>query len=143
MKIKSVNQRDFGRLENMEFSNSDIENIVDDELLINVHCCGISFADILAAEGKYQDTPPLPFTPGLEVSGVVESVGSAVKGFNIGDEVIALSKWGGFSEKVKVKESFAINKLKGMSFDIAACMTINYGTSYYALVERAKIKEND
>ena len=143
MKIKSVNQRDFGRLENMEFSNSDIENIVDDELLINVHCCGISFADILAAEGKYPDTPPLPFTPGLEVSGVVESVGSAVKGFNIGDEVIALSKWGGFSEKVKVKESFAINKLKGMSFDIAACMTINYGTSYYALVERAKIKEND
>ena len=143
MKIKSVNQQDFGPLENLKFSISDIDDIQDDELLINVYCCGISFADILAAEGKYQDTPPLPFTPGLEVSGVVESVGSAVKKFQIGDEVIALVKWGGFSEKVKAKENFVIKKSKEMSFDTAACMTINYGTSYYALVERAKIKQND
>jgi len=143
MKIKSVNQQDFGSLENLKFSISDIDDIQDDELLINVYCCGISFADILAAEGKYQDTPPLPFTPGLEVSGVVESVGSAVKEFHIGDEVIALVKWGGFSEKVKAKENFVIKKSKEMSFDTAACMTINYGTSYYALVERAKIKQND
>jgi len=143
MKIKSVNQQDFGSLENLNFSINDIDDIQDDELLINVYCCGISFADILAAEGKYQDTPPLPFTPGLEVSGVVESVGSAVKEFSIGDEVIALVKWGGFSEKVKAKENFVIKKSKGMSFDTAACMTINYGTSYYALVERAKIKQND
>ena len=143
MKIKSVNQQDFGSLENLKFSISDIDDIQDDELLINVYCCGISFADILASEGKYQDTPPLPFTPGLEVSGVVESVGSAVEEFHIGDEVIALVKWGGFSEKVKAKENFVIKKSKGMSFDTAACMTINYGTSYYALVERAKIKQND
>ena len=143
MKVKSVNQQDFGSLENLKFSISDIDDIQDDELLINVYCCGISFADILAAEGKYQDTPPLPFTPGLEVSGVVESVGSAVKEFHIGDEVIALVKWGGFSEKVKAKENFVIKKSKGMSFDTAACMIINYGTSYYALVERAKIKQND
>lgn len=143
MKVKSVNQQDFGSLENLKFSISDIDDIQDDELLINVYCCGISFADILAAEGKYQDTPPLPFTPGLEVSGVVESVGSAVKEFQIGDEVIALVKWGGFSEKVKAKENFVIKKSKEMSFDTAACMTINYGTSYYALVERAKIKQND
>lgn len=143
MKVKSVNQQDFGSLENLKFSISDIDDIQDDELLINVYCCGISFADILAAEGKYQDTPPLPFTPGLEVSGVVESVGSAVKEFQIGDEVIALVKWGGFSEKVKAKENFVIRKSKEMSFDTAACMTINYGTSYYALVERAKIKQND
>ena len=143
MKIKSVNQQDFGSLENLKFSISDIDDIQDDELLINVYCCGISFADILAAEGKYQDTPPLPFTPGLEVSGVVESVGSAVQEFHIGDEVIALVKWGGFSEKVKAKENFVIKKSKEMSFDTAACMTINYGTSYYALVERAKIKQND
>ena len=116
MKVKSVNQQDFGPLENLKFSISDIDDIQDDELLINVYCCGISFADILAAEGKYQDTPPLPFTPGLEISGVILDIGSKVKNFRIGDEVIALSKWGGFADKVIINENFVVSKLKKMPF---------------------------
>ena len=118
-------------------------SLKENDILIEVYCCGISFADILAVEGKYQDTPPLPFTPGLEISGVILDIGSKVKNFRIGDEVIALSKWGGFADKVIINENFVVSKLKKMPFDLAACMTINYGTSYYALIERAKIKPKD
>jgi len=143
MKINLVKQNDFNSIESLEFSEHEIDNLSENELLINVHCCGISFADILACEGKYQDTPPLPFTPGLEVSGIVEAIGSNVKDFKVNDEVVALCNWGGFSEKVKVDSKFVVNKLKKMPFDLAACMTINYGTSYYALIDRAKIKPGD
>ena len=143
MKTNLVKQDKFGSLDYLEFSSIELGKLSDDEILIEVYCCGISFADILAAEGKYQDTPNLPFTPGLEVSGVVHQVGRNVKDFKLGDEVVALSKWGGFSEQVRVNKSFVIKKLKEMPFDIAACMTINYGTSYYALIERARIKAND
>ena len=143
MKINVVQQNDFNSIESLRLSEYELLDLLDDEILINVYCCGISFADILACEGKYQDAPGLPFTPGLEVSGVVEDVGKNVKNYNRGDEVIALCNWGGFSEKVKVNSKFVVNKSKKMAFDIAACMTINYGTSYYALIDRAKINKSN
>ena len=143
MKINLVKQDSFSSIDNLIFTTDDIQDLSDNEVLIDVYCCGISFADILAAEGKYQDAPSLPFTPGLEVSGIVQSVGGKVENLRIGDEVIALCNWGGFSEKVKVKSNFIIKKSSKMPFDIAACMTINYGTSYYALINRARIKSGD
>ena len=143
MKINLIKQNNFGSLKNLELSTSTLSSLKENDILIEVYCCGISFADVLAVEGKYQDTPPLPFTPGLEISGVILDIGSKVKNFRVGDEVIALSKWGGFADKVIINENFVVSKLKKMPFDLAACMTINYGTSYYALIERAKIKPKD
>ena len=55
-----------------------------DEVCIAVHFAGINFADTLMRLGFYQPRPPFPFTPGYEVSGVVHSIGSNVKGFEIG-----------------------------------------------------------
>ena len=143
MKVTLIKLEEFGSLNNLSLSVSKLSSLHENEVLIKVFCCGISFADVLVVEGKYQDTPSLPFTPGLEISGIVESVGKKVTNYKVGDEVIGLSKWGGFADKVIVDEKFIIKKPKKMSFDLAACMTINYGTSYYALVERAKIKPTD
>ena len=74
--------------------------------------------------------------------GSIFIVGEKVNNFQIGDEVVALTNWGGFSEFVKVNSKFVEIKSKEMPFDVAASMTVNYGTSYHALVERAKIQSN-
>ena len=54
---------------------------------LRIAACGLNFADLLMMQGRYQDTPPLPFTLGLEVSGTVEHVGDGVTGFAPGDRV--------------------------------------------------------
>ena len=139
MKNYAVQLNQFGSLDNLSFERFDFPKINDEEVIISVYCCGISFADILVVEGKYQDTPVIPFVPGVEVSGVVTKVGKKVKGLKVGDEVMALTSWGGFSEFVKVNYKFVEKKSKEMLFDLAATMIVNYGTSFYALVERAHI----
>ena len=141
--MKSINIKEFGSLDNLVFGSYHEPILGEEEVLIEVYCAGVSFADILVVEGKYQDTPELPFVPGLEVSGMIKKIGNNVKHLKIGDEVVALTKWGGFSELVCVNTSFVYKKSDNMDFDVAACMTINYGTSYHALVERARIKKDD
>ena len=140
MKNFAIQLEKFGSIENLSLQEVPVPIPEDDEVLVKVYCTGISFADILIVEGKYQDTPKLPFIPGLEVSGIIQEVGNNVKNFKVGDEVVGLSSWGGFSEFVKLNSRFIVKNRRDMSFEIAGSMTINYGTSYYALVERAKIR---
>jgi len=142
LKNHAVLLNQFGSLDNLSLGEFNVPKTNDNDVVIEVYCSGISFADILVVEGKYQDNPPTPFVPGVEVSGVVIEIGKKVNNFQIGDEVIALTNWGGFSEVVKVNSKFVEIKSKNMPFDVAACMTVNYGTSYHALVERAKMEPN-
>ena len=119
IKNRKIIQKEFGSIDNLTIASSDIPKIGKDEILIEVYCAGISFADILAYEGNYQDSPPLPFVAGLEVSGVVKSVGSDVKNFELDNEVIALTKWGGFSEYVSVNHNFVLKKSKKINHDLS------------------------
>ena len=82
MKNYAVQLSKFGSLDNLNFEQFDFPKIDDEEIIISVHCCGISFADILVVEGKYQDNPAIPFVPGVEVSGVVMEVGKKIKDLN-------------------------------------------------------------
>ena len=88
IKNRKIIQKEFGSIDNLTIASSDIPEIGKDEILIEVYCAGISFADILAYEGNYQDSPPLPFVAGLEVSGVVKSVGSDVKNFELDNDCL-------------------------------------------------------
>ena len=62
----------------------------DNGVLIRVQAAGISFATSLVVQGKYQRKPPLPFTPGTEVAGIVEQAGPEAKRFKPGDRVCAV-----------------------------------------------------
>jgi NADPH:quinone reductase len=115
----------------------------EDDVIIKVKSCGVNFPDLLQVQGKYQFKPPLPFAPGGEIAGIVSSVGSDVVNFKIGDKVTALTGYGGFSSYVRAKEYQILKMPSGLSFEQASAFTMTYGTTYYALKDRAQLKEGE
>jgi len=113
------------------------------QVLVKVKACGINFPDTLIIQGLYQYKPELPFSPGSDVAGIVESVGDKVTQFKPGDEVVAMTGWGGFAEKAAVDVNTCFPKPPGMSMVNAASFLMAYGTSYYALKQRGQLKEGD
>ncbi len=109
-----------------------------DEVVLKVESCGLKFPDRLQIQGGYQVKPPLPFTPGGEMAGTVAAVGSDVSDIAVGDRILSMGM-GGLAEfaRAKATECFAIPD--AMSFDQAACLLTNYGTTVFALENRAKL----
>ena len=113
------------------------------EVVIEVKAVGINFPDTLIIEDKYQFKPQRPFAPGAEVAGVVEAVGEGVKGVLKGDRVIAVPGWGGLVERLAVPAASVIKIPDGMDFQTAAALIMTYGTSYYALKDRAQLQPGE
>lgn len=116
----------------------------DLEVLIQVEAASLNFFDILLCLGKYQEKPPLPFTFGSEISGIV--IQARENGpFKKGQRVIAMPKLptGGLAEYVSVSEDDVYPIPDSMPWSEAAAMSITYRTSFYALFNRAQIKEGE
>ncbi|MBB5661725.1 NADPH:quinone oxidoreductase family protein [Brevundimonas halotolerans] len=113
------------------------------EVVIEVRAVGINFPDTLIIEDKYQFRPQRPFAPGAEVAGVVEAIGEGVKGIHKGDRVIAVPGWGGLVERIAVPAASVIPIPREMDFETAAALIMTYGTSYYALKDRAKLQAGE
>lgn len=115
----------------------------DKDVIVEVKASAINFPDTLIIQGKYQFKPPLPFTPGSDIAGVISKVGSQVKHLKVGDEVFGFVAYGGFAEQVKVNSKQVFPKLPGMDFSTASSFMMAYGTSYHALKDRAQIKAGE
>lgn len=113
------------------------------QVLIDVKACGVNYPDVLIIEDKYQFKPPRPFAPGGEVSGVIAAVGEGVTRFKVGDRVLASTGWGGYAEKLALEEARCTHIPDTMPFDEAAAFVLTYGTSYYALKDRAHLKPGE
>ena len=92
------------------------------EVRIEVHACGINFADVLIVQGKYQAKPPLPFVPGGEVAGVVSEVGSDVSNVEAGQRVLGMSSQGGFAEEVVIDCRRVLAIPDSMDLEMAAAV---------------------
>lgn len=113
------------------------------EVVIAVKAVGINFPDTLIIEDRYQFKPERPFAPGAEVAGVVQAVGERVTRPAVGDRVIAVPGWGGLVEKLKVDARGVIPIPDDMDFETAAGLVMTYGTSLYALKDRAALKTGE
>ena len=113
------------------------------QVVVGVKACGVNFPDTLIIEGKYQFKPAFPFSPGGEVAGMVKQVGEGVKGVNVGDRVIAFTGWGGFAEEVLADAKTLIPIPEQMDFATASAFVMVYGTSHYALKDRAKLQPGE
>lgn len=113
------------------------------EALIEVEAAGVNFPDLLIVQGLYQFKPELPFAPGGEGAGTVLAVGADVRSFAPGDEVTFIEPFGAFQEQVVVRAERLVRKPPFMSFEEAAAFTLTYGTSYYALKQRARLQPGE
>ncbi|HUD92699.1 NADPH:quinone oxidoreductase family protein [Sphingobium sp.] len=113
------------------------------QLLIRVEAVSLGYADVLAAAGGYQVTPPLPFVPGTEASGIVVASGPNVRGPVVRDKVV-VSRFGGcLADHVLAAEREVSPMPASMSFEQAASYRSNYATALHALKDRAKIQEGE
>ena len=113
------------------------------EIVIDVKAAGLNYPDNLIVQGLYQFRPERPFSPGHEGAGIVSSVGEGVKTHKVGDNVAFFKGFGAFAEKIVLPEALAFSIPDNFPHPVAAGVFMVYGTSYHALVQRAKITKND
>ncbi len=141
--MKALLCKNYGNSQNLVFQNIEDPQISDKQVLISVKACGVNFPDNLMIQGKYQFKPSFPFAPGGEVSGIIIAIGKKVTHFSIGARVLALCGWGGFAEQVAVDENRVFHIPDQIDMITAAGTLYNYGTSYYALKQKAAIKPGE
>jgi NADPH2:quinone reductase len=113
------------------------------EVLIRVHSAALNFPDVLMIGGNYQVKPPLPFTPGFELSGTVEVAGPNVGSFSAGARVIAQCDMGAFAEYA-VAPAHSVHLLPaGLDDDQAAAFPLVYQTSYFGLIYRGQLARGE
>ena len=116
-----------------------------DEVQIDVAAAGVNFADIAVRQGLYSSAKKFvgwPITPGFEVSGIVSSIGSQVKDFKVGDRVLAVTFFGGYSSRVNVKAAYVHSVPRHLSFTEAASIPAVFMTAYYAIHWLARVHPN-
>lgn len=114
----------------------------ENEVLVRIHAAAVNPIDLKKAAGAFKDFMPLPFpwTPGVDFSGTVESVGTAVKNFTIGDEVYGEKMEGGtYAEYIAVDQQFIALKPHTLNFTEAASVPVAAETAWQVLFQHAKI----
>ena len=141
--MKAIVCKDWGPADSLELQ--DLPDLVPGpgQVAVDVRAAGVNFPDVLTVQGKYQVKPPLPFTPGNEFAGVVRAVGDDVRGFAVGDRVIGFTQTGAFAEQALAPAAVLMPMPPGMDFDTAAAITLTYGTSHHAVVDRGQLNAGE
>lgn len=112
----------------------------ENEILVKVKAFGLNRADILQREGKYPPPAGKSQLLGLEMSGIVEEVGSRVFKWKKGDKVFGLLPGGGYAEHAVIHEDMAMEIPSKLTFEMAAAIPEVFLTAFQALVWLAKLK---
>jgi NADPH2:quinone reductase len=141
--MKAVLCKAYGPPESLVFEDVPSPEPKPGEVVVSVKAASVNFPDVLIIENKYQVKPPLPFSPGSELSGVVKSVGAGVTRYRAGDSVIAVTGYGAFAEEVAVEAGRLIPLPPGMDFTSGAAFGLTYATSDFALRDRGALKAGE
>jgi NADPH2:quinone reductase len=143
MAMKAVVCKQYGPPESLVYEELPSPKPGAGEVVISVKAASVNFPDVLIIQNKYQFKPPLPFSPGSELAGVVKEVGSGVSGFRPGDRVMAFTTYGAFAEEVKTEAARLLPLPEKMDFVTGAAFVLTYGTSDHALRDRAALKAGE
>jgi NADPH:quinone reductase len=113
------------------------------EAVVRVKAAALNFLDTLAVRGKYQFKPPMPFSPASEFAGVVDSIGAGVTGVKVGDRVFGSAGHGAAREKMLLKAATLMPIPAGVSDEVAAGVTVTYGTGLHGLKDRGQLKAGE
>jgi NADPH2:quinone reductase len=141
--MKALQCVELGGPDKLKINEVDSPSVIPGHVVIDVKSGSINFPDVLMIQGLYQFQPPLPFTPGGESAGIVSEVGEDVTKFKVGDKVFAMTGTGAFAEKILAHEASCMLIPDSMDYDSAAALSMTYGTSLYALKQRANIQPGE
>ena len=141
--MKAVLVKEYDRPEQYLIEDVPPRHAARGEVVIAVRACGVNFLDGLMMQGRYQTKPPLPMTPGAEVSGVIKEVGEGVAGLEVGMRVLAVTVYGGYAEEIAVSAAKVFPLPESMDFTTGAAFPIVYATSHHALKDRAQLKSGE
>lgn len=143
--MKAIMCHQYGSIENLSIENCAAPDRVPGQARIGVRAASMSFADTLKVQGLYQVKTPLPFIPGTEAAGEILEVDPAHPDLRVGDRVVCIMthSGGGWAEESVMDADRVLKIPAEMSFEEAACFPSAYGTSYYALKQRAGLLENE
>lgn len=141
--MRAILCKEFGPPKNLVLEQLPSVEPSKGQVVIGVKTCSLNFPDTLIIEGKYQFKPDMPFSPGSDVAGVVVKVGEGVTNLKGGDRVLAPLGWGGLTEEVAVDANKIFPIPDSLDFSTAAAFMMTYGTSYYALKDRAKLQKGE
>jgi len=141
--MKAVLCKQYGPPESLAFEDLPSPRPGPGEAVVSVKAASVNFPDVLIIQNKYQFKPPLPFSPGSELAGVVKEVGEGVAGFRPGDKVIAFTTYGAFAEEVKTEAARLLPMPQGMDFPSAAAFLLTYATSDHALRDRGALRPGE
>ena len=141
--MKAILCTRFGAPDELELADIAPPQAGPGEAVVRVHAAALNFFDTLIVAGKYQHKPPFPFSPAAEFAGTVESVGPNVAEIAPGDRVMGYMGWGAARESVAVGVEQLVRLPAGLDFEQAAGLTVTYGTTLYALRERAQLKPGE
>ena len=143
MAMKAVVCKQYGPPESLVYEELASPKPGAGEVVVSVKAASVNFPDVLIIQNKYQFKPPLPFSPGSELAGVVKEVGSGVSAFRPGDRVMAFTTYGAFAEEVKTEAGRLLPLPEKMDFVTGAAFVLTYGTSDHALRDRAALKAGE
>ena len=139
----AVRCNDWAPYETLEIEDIPIPEIGPGQVRIAVHYAAVSFATSLVTMGRYQRKAPLPFTPGTEIAGYIDAVAPDVTHLQPGDRVVAGIDWGGQAEFAATDATTVYKLPDAVPFDVAPQLPLSYGTSYAALVWRARVQPGE
>ena len=141
--MKAILCTHFGPADELEMAEIAPPQAGPGEAVVRIAAAALNFFDTLIIAGKYQHKPPFPFSPAAEFAGVVEAVAADVTDIAPGDRVMGFMGWGAARESVAVPARQLVKVPENLDFERAAGLTVTYGTTLYALRERAALKAGE
>ncbi len=137
--VKAVLCKEFGPPEKLVVEDIEVPALGPGQVRVGIHATSVNFPDTLIIQDKYQFKATPPFIPGGEFAGEVLELGDGVEGMSVGDRVATIAPFGGFAEEIVIEPERLMPIPDSVSYEIAAASTMVYGTSYYALKQRAAL----
>lgn len=128
----------------IDFIEADIQKPEQNEVRIKVQAAGLAYADIMAKNGNYPAIPKYPYSPGYDIVGTIDKIGSEVSGFKNGQKVAALlTKFGGFQEYVNVESDMLVAVPDNLDSAEVVSLILNYLTAYQMMHKMAEVKSGE
>jgi NADPH:quinone reductase-like Zn-dependent oxidoreductase len=143
MRNKRVVLTALGGPEVLKVVEEDIRDPGANELRVQILACGVAFADVLMRRGLYSGVPPLPYSPGYDIVGVVDACGAGVTCWQSGDLAAAITKTGGYARYIVLQESELVRVPSGLDPAEAVSLVLNYTTAYQLIHRIAKLRQGE